>query len=188
MAETTTGSQVGWDLLKIGFGLVSGAAIPLVVEWLKRRFYGPRLEVLHGEGESFIPRSEEPGKTPGPFPARYLRVRVKNTGKMIAKNCRAYLVNIEEIDHGIPKETFYRDTLRLRWAYEEEGELHEGVDIHTYVFMYFDVMSTKYEDNKSVSLLQVAKLRHCFVNKLQFNKVYRFTRGVSSSCTFPEVG
>lgn len=185
MAETTTGSQIGWDLVKIGFGLVSGAAIPLVVEWLKQRLYGPRLEVMHGEGESFVPRSEEPGKTPGPHPSRYLRVRVKNTGRMIAKNCRAYLVNIEELVHGNPSRTFYRDTLRLRWAYEEQEELHEGVDIPPGVFIYFDIMSTKCEDNMSKTLLQVAKLRHHFVNKLEFNKVYRFTVLVAADATDP---
>jgi hypothetical protein len=177
--------QMKWDLIKIGFGIVSGAAIPLVVERLRRWFYGPRLEVVHAEDESFMPTTEVPGRSPGRFPAKYLRVRVKNTGGMVAKGCRAYLVKIEEIIHGKPSPTFYRDTLRLRWAYEEQGELHEGVDIPPGIFMYFDVFSIKLQEGQNVTMLQVAKLRDRFVNKLELNKIYRFTILVAAEATGP---
>lgn len=123
---------------------------------------------------------------PGLHPERWQRVRVKNTGKAIAKNCRAYLVNIEELMNGFPKETFYRDTLRLRWAYETEGDLHAGVDIPPGIFIYFDLMSTKMEDGKPLTFIQAAKVRQKFMNNLEFNKIYRFTVLVAADATEPK--
>jgi hypothetical protein len=186
MADTAT----GWDLVKIAFGFVfglaSGAMIPLAVEWLKRRLFGPRLEVIIKEGESFTPVSQEPGMTPGPFPSRYMRACVKNIGQTTAKNCRAYLIRVDEIAYGELKPTKYRDTLRLRWAYEDEEELHGGVDILPGVFLYFDIMSTKSENGRDLTMLQVAKVRGRFVDLLKFKTHYRFTILVAADATEPK--
>jgi hypothetical protein len=145
------------DFIQIGFGLVAGALSPLFVERAKRWLFGPRLEVVHGGDECYMPIAEVPGGMPGLYQAKYLRVRVKNTGSMVAKGCRAYLVKLEEIVNSEPQPTFYRDTLRLRWAYEQHGELHEGIDIPPGISAFFDVLSCKHENGKGIKIIHVSK-------------------------------
>jgi hypothetical protein len=178
--------QFKWDLIKIGIGFASGSVTPLLIEWAKRVLFRPRLDVNYEKNDSHTPISEESGNTPGPFPAKYLRVSVKNVGNMIAKGCRAYLVKIEEIVGSEAKPTFYHDTLRLRWEYEEDGSLHDGVDIPPGIFVYLDIISCKFENNMNNTFIQVAKVRNKFANKLEFGKLYRFTILVASEAAVPK--
>ena len=180
------------NFIQIGLGYVSGvlsgALAPLIAECAKRRFLGPRLEVMYKEEERYMPITEVPGRLPGRlYPAKYLRVRVENTGRRVAKGCKAYLVKLEEIVNSEPQPTFYQDTFRLRWAYEQQDELHEGIDIPPGIFIFFDVLSCKHQEDKDMTIIQVSKFSiKKFRNKIKFNKSYRFTILVASEETEPE--
>ena len=179
-------AQIGWDFLKIGVGFVAGSITPLLVEWAKRALFKPKLEVRHDNDDSYTPISERTGSTSELIQVKYLRVRVKNVGNMIAKGCRAYLVRIEEIVGSESRPTFFRDTLRLRWAYEEGGSLHDGVDIPPGIFVYFDVISCELIDSKSQIFIQFAQVREHFANKMQFDKTYRFAILIASEGADPK--
>ena len=68
-------------------GFVSAVLAPIVVEPLKYCVFGPKLKVEFIEGDrGFITDTKENGVTD----AHYVRVKVLNTGRQIAKQCRAY--------------------------------------------------------------------------------------------------
>jgi hypothetical protein len=121
------------------------------------------------------------------YDARYVRVAVRNKGLAVAKDCRAYLTDIEKRNAAGHYESvgYYRDSLRLRWAYEvQDPDAHAGVDIPQGLHVHFDVMATKDEhtvpdDVGGLRIIEVAYkgLRHDrgrLMNKLKFNAEYRF--------------
>ncbi len=157
----------------------------LVVEYVKRRLFRPILQPEHTKQPGFVVLTQVKGIMVEKYDAKYLRVGVRNRGRTTAKGCRAYLTEIERSEGArFVKADFYRDTLRLRWAYEaEEGDLHEGIDIPRGIIIHFDVLSTKTgatsagasEDHR---IIEVANRglrydRDRLMNKLEYGQRYR---------------
>lgn len=78
--------------------------------------------------------------------AYYIRVKVTNTNNIAAKECRAYLINIEKKD-GIGKfqPSIYCDSIPLAWSCQNIGEQYNGININKGVNQYFDVLATRHE-------------------------------------------
>jgi hypothetical protein len=179
MPATDAEFQMKWDMIKIGFGLVSGAAIPLVVEFVKRWLFSLRLKV----GQPFTKQVKAHGKDNKYVPSNYVKVPIEVTRRGTAKDVRAYLVKLEEFDGSRFREaSFFQDALRLRWAYEpQDEELHTGIDIPYSVQFQIDVMSVKDQGGpQPLRIIQCAN-RHLrfnpeggLVDQLQSDKKYRF--------------
>jgi hypothetical protein len=124
-------------------GFVSAVLAPIVVEPLKRRFFDPKLKVEFIEGDKgFITDTKEKGVTE----AHYVRVKVINTGRQIAKQCRAYLVNVEKWNTSTNKfePTIYCDSLQLAWsARANTEEAYSPLDMPRDINQFIDIVSTR---------------------------------------------
>jgi hypothetical protein len=169
----------------VAVGFVLGLTSAILIEWLKRFIWRPDLTVKFGKTPPLrLPAVSGVGNDD----AIYVRGAVQNRSwtRTIAKDCRAYLAEMEEWngDRFIPVD-FYADTLRLRWAYEgKENPPHEGVDVPTGVTLNFDLMSSRSIVREGQT--EVHRMVQVFakglrtdperlLNKLEANKRYRFT-------------
>jgi hypothetical protein len=77
---------------------ILGMASALLVEYLKARLFKPILRVVHdGKKAGFVVSTKVGGRRPGLHDARFLRVGVTNGARTLAKNCRPYLISIQEV-------------------------------------------------------------------------------------------
>jgi hypothetical protein len=177
------GQSSPWSTVLV---FISGMVSTLLVEYLKRRIFKPKLvPVRDSVGKAgFVITTKVPGRRLGLHDARYLRIGITNTATTIAKDCRVYMTEISELTDGQETPTPYNETLRLRWAYEgEEGEPHQGIDIPKDVTIYFDVYSSKREvgtannDMEEIRVFEFAsksaKSSLQFKDFLQYGKTYR---------------
>ncbi len=175
-------------------GAIAGGAAALIVDWLKRMAFVPRLiPQCEAKRKGFTPIARVPGRFTsegGPeVNARYVRVAVTNRSltRTSAKACKAYLTAIRVINAtGSFDETSFAESLRLRWAYEgPNGELHGGIEIPTGVTVYFDVFSSqeptpwneKVDGDERILEVAAKDARQApeFVNLLALNSAYRFS-------------
>jgi hypothetical protein len=124
-------------------GFISAVLAPIVVEPLKHCVFGPKLKVDFIEGDrGFITDTKENGVTD----AHYVRVKVLNTGRQIAKQCRAYLVNVEKWNKSTGKfePTIYCDSLQLAWsARANTEEAYRPLDMARDINQFIDIVSTR---------------------------------------------
>lgn len=124
-------------------GFISAILAPIVVEPLKHRVFGPKLKVEFKEGDAgFITDTKEGGGKN----SHYVRVRVLNTGRQIAKQCRAYLVDVEKwnISTGEFEPTIYCDSLQLAWsARTNTKEAYLPQDMPRDINQFIDIIYTR---------------------------------------------
>ncbi len=124
-------------------GFVSAVLAPIVVEPVKHWVFGPKLKVIFIEDDrGFITDTKEKGVTE----AHYVRVKVLNTGRQIAKQCRAYLVNVEKWNTSTDKfePTIYCDSLQLAWSARANiEEAFRPVDMPKDISQFVDIVSTR---------------------------------------------
>jgi hypothetical protein len=124
-------------------GFISAVLAPIVVEPVKHCVFGPKLKVEFIEGDrGFITDTKETGGTD----AHYVRVKVLNTGRQIAKQCRAYLVNVEKWNTSTGKfaPTIYCDSLQLAWsARANTEEAYRPLDLPRDINQFIDIVSTR---------------------------------------------
>jgi hypothetical protein len=90
----------------------------------------------------------------------YVRIRVTNTGRRIAKDCRAYLVGFKKLNGaGRTLATGYVDSIPLCWSYRSEDDPH-GIDIPSGPNIHCDVFSTD-ENTKGMMPSLVKAPRYC---------------------------
>jgi hypothetical protein len=86
-------------------------------------------------------------ETPVPMvtDAHYVRVKVLNTGRQIAKQCRAYLVNVEKWNESTGKfeSTIYCDSLPLAWSARGHEEAYRLLDVPRDINQFIDIISTR---------------------------------------------
>ena len=151
MSETTT--------LLIGgaIGFFSAILAPLVLEPVRHRLFGPKLLLQFIDDDRACkadtkenvkiqnPNVPE-GVTYAQTDAFYIRVLAVNTGRQIAKQCRAYLINVERFntDTNRFEQTIYSDSIRLAWsARGTHEEAYQPLDLPPNVKQYVDVVSTR---------------------------------------------
>jgi hypothetical protein len=108
MSEWLTG--VVGALSAIAGGLVTGA-YDSFRDWVMR----PKLVLdFDGEGRGFIPLSER--RVDGALiEEKWLRIKLTNDGRRVARECQVYLVNVEELHEGHRRTTSYTDARPLFW-------------------------------------------------------------------------
>ncbi|MCK4822519.1 hypothetical protein KA005_42535, partial [bacterium] len=76
--------------------------------------------------------------------AHYVRIRITNVGRQIAKQCRAYLVNVEKwVESNNDFEpTVYCDSLQLPWsARGSTEEAYRPIDLSRDIKQFVDIHS-----------------------------------------------
>ena len=124
-------------------GFISAVLAPIVVEPVRHYVFGPKLKVEFIDADKgFITDTKENGVTD----AHYVRVKVLNTGRQIAKQWCAYLVNVEKWNPstGEFEPTIYCDSLQLAWsARANTVEAYRPVDMPRHVPQFIDIVSTR---------------------------------------------
>jgi hypothetical protein len=132
-----------WSLLSLLIAWVLGLISGVLLEPLKHWILGPKLEVKFIEDDKgFITDTKDYGDRD----AHYVRVRVLNTGRQIARQCCAYLVKVEKWNesNGEFEPTIYRDSLQLAWsAKANTDENYRALDLPKDVPQFIDIVSTR---------------------------------------------
>jgi hypothetical protein len=108
MANDITIGLIGAGAAVTG-GLLTGA-YEHFRDWLAR----PQLTIDYVDDSSCNVTSsyEEEGKE---VTGIYVRARVRNVGKRIARKCRVFLIGIDEVQHGGTTKTAFHDSMPLCW-------------------------------------------------------------------------
>ena len=121
-----------------------GSIVTAILFWLYPRFDRwwdrPILKVETGTQDGFVslnPLFDLGGQQQGS--GCYVRVKVTNVGKHVARKCTGYLTAVEEWSGGAFQPTSYTDILRLVWSHNAECV---GMDLVTDTPHWLDVLST----------------------------------------------
>jgi len=120
-------------------GLIGGIISEPIRQWIFR----PRLSLEFRENQDFITKTIEGLITAPEAIACYVRVRVTNRKWRIAKNCRAYLVNVEVMNSsGRFEPTEYCDSIQLAWSARGD-EAYFAIDLPKGIPQFLDVISVR---------------------------------------------
>jgi len=127
-------------------GFLLGALIALLAEPIRHWLFRAEIKLWFGSTIDYRGPTTEHAGTTILGEAIYLRVRATNTSSTMAKRCRAYLVNIEELSArtGQFEQTIHSDTLVLFWSCKRtRDENLAPIDIPFGVNQYIDVLKTQ---------------------------------------------
>ena len=129
-------------------GTIGAVIAALTSEWWWAKLHGPRLRLSFSTGPDYqtntIITDSSTGKTVGT--ACYIRVKVKNSRKAVAKKCRAYLINIEKFDETENKfdSTLFCDSIRLKWScMGRDSDPVTPLDLPNGVNQFVDLIETR---------------------------------------------
>jgi hypothetical protein len=127
-------------------GGVIGFLSSVLSEPVRDYFFGPKIQVEFDPKKEGFVTSTCVESSSGVKNAKYIRILVTNEYKRIARQCRAYLVNLESWDPKLKKfvSTIYCDALQLPWSASRDG--HASIDIPKNVHRFVDLIST--QENK----------------------------------------
>ena len=176
--------------------LVGGAigfAGAIFAEPLRRWIYSPKLLLSFEDSTHYKTRTPEqatildPQRSPVPIhsthEAEYVRIKVVNTSRPLAKECRAYLVGIEKKQaDGRWGPTLYCDSIPLAWSCRED-RAYEPIDLPNGVAQFIDLVTVR-----SISpeyKLEIKPLPLRYVGFLRDKGTFRFTVQVSGENVKP---
>jgi hypothetical protein len=192
---TDPASATSWAAIAAALiGAVVGAVLAFIgtvaLEPVARRFLGPRLKLEGGNTDDLLVTLNP--STPRNFVVKYLRLKVKNVKLRIARDCRGYLVDVEEEQGKQFVKTDYKDVVRLLWAYEsvQEGEKsgaveHRGVDLLPEISHYLDVLSTNMINGPVILVRFASSKLKVYKQLLKIGRSYRLTIQVSADGAQP---
>ncbi|BCK87752.1 hypothetical protein MIZ01_1545 [Sideroxyarcus emersonii] len=170
-----------------------GFASAIFAEPLRRWIFSPKLILSFEDSLDYRTRTPETATFRDPeisavpihsnHEAEYVRIRVINDARPMAKECRAYLVGIEKKQtNGAFEPTIYCDSIPLAWSCREE-KAYESVDIPNGVAQFIDVVSVRsISDNYR---LEIKPLPHRYVGFLHDKGTFRLTVQVSGENVKP---
>ena len=174
-------------------GWVVGFFSAVLAEPVRNFLFGPRLRLEFRDGQEFNTPTPEDATfrqatwVTSHHEARYLRVKVTNERRAIAKHCRVFLTGIEKTDaDSIFRPTAYCDSIPLAWSCQNENERFEPLDIPNGVSQFADVISTRSLAGADQSFrpeINVTPLRYLELFKEQ--GTYRFSVLVSGENVKP---
>jgi hypothetical protein len=130
----------GWPTVVIGAvsGLVGGFLSGGAYQHLRDHITRPvlTLDYLDEVGANKVETRVQDGAG-GMSPVTYIRARLRNTGKRLAKNCKVYLTELSEVRGTEINPTDLRDDTPLSWP----GWSFEPRDIGAGVEFYVDIVS-----------------------------------------------
>jgi hypothetical protein len=127
---------------------LAGFFTAIFAEPIRRGLFKPNLKLDFNNNSDYVALTPERvtlNNNTIEAKAYYIRIKVTNTRRIAAKECKAYLVNIEKLDSdGHFKSTIYCDSISLAWSCQNMGEQHAGIDINKGVNQYADVITTRH--------------------------------------------
>ena len=143
-------------------------------EPIRRWIFSPLLRLSFEKNGNCV--SHTPVQNGGKeYEAYYIRLKVENKKRPLAKACRAYLIDVEKQDeNGIWKPTIYTDSLPLAWSCQERSEVRRALDLPYSVVQYVDIVATNnLHNNYSMQVTPLPFRYHSlFENE---PKTFRFT-------------
>ena len=194
--ESTILSDTTTLLIGGAIGFVSAIVAPLVLEPLRHRIFGPKLTLQFNDDRACKADTKEnveiknpnvpEGVTYAQTDAFYIRLLAENSGRQIAKQCRAYLINVERFNAETNKfeQTIYSDSIRLAWsARGTREEAYQPLDLPPNVKQYVDVVSTRKIDRNYKIEIHPGLLR--YQELFEEHGKFRFTIQVSGDNVKP---
>jgi hypothetical protein len=184
------------ELTTIIPALVGGAigfASAVFSEPLRRWLFSPKLTLSFENSSDYRARTPEQVTFRDPqcsavpihstHEAEYIRIKVVNSARPLAKECRAYLVAIEKQrpDGGF-ESTFYCDSIPLAWSCREDRAF-DPVDLPNGVAQFIDLVSVR--SISSDYKLEIRPLPLRYAGFLRDKGTFRFTVQVSGENAKP---
>lgn len=117
----------------------SGFLIAVLAEPLRHFLFKPKLELEFKKEQDFITKTP---MTSG-RDSYYIRVKVTNKKRNVARGCRAYLINIEKENNGRKfEQTSFCDSIPLAWSNQKLGEQYNGINLSKGVNQFVDIIAT----------------------------------------------
>ncbi len=149
----TANNAFAWTSTLSGFvSYLLGFFTAVFAEPFRQRLFRPVLRLSFDDSPDCIARTPIRGagyQSEG----FYFRVRVVNTKSRLARQCRAYLINVEKQNaEGKFERTVYADSIQLAWSCREQGKQRESIDLPNGVTQFVDVISTNSNASNTFSL------------------------------------
>lgn len=173
-------------------GGVLGFAAAVFADPIRQWMYRPVLRLSFDDEPGCRARTLEQAELDGgPRPvhsthyAEYVRIRLTNTKHAVARNCRAYLANVEKQDNeGVFRPTIYEDSIPLAWSCREE-DAYAGIDLPKGITQFVDVVSTR--EVSEYFKPEIQPIPYRYMDLFQERGVFRFTVQVSGENVHPEL-
>jgi hypothetical protein len=118
---------------------LGGFLTALFAEPLRLWLFRARVTLEFLNADHFVTSTSEQGG----HQAKYVRIKAVNHSGRLAKNCRAYLTNIERRGpSGAWEATEYCESMQLGWSARGDGA-HTALDLPKDVPCFIDVLSTR---------------------------------------------
>jgi hypothetical protein len=187
MSEPSTAlSSLNWipTLITVGsfiLGFLSAVFVDPFREWLFR----PKLQLSFDNDSRCVARTPERGNGQE-REAIYIRVRVENAKRRLAKQLKAYLVNVEiKNNNGEFEQSIYADSIQLAWSCRPLDARLDPIDLPKGIDQYADVIATNNYSNRYA--LQIFPLPYRYEQLFNNDpKILRFTIQVSGDGVNPE--
>ena len=187
---------MGAESVPILSALVGGAigfASAIFAEPLRRWIFSPKLVLSFEDSTDYRARTPETAEYRDPavsavpiysnHEAEYVRIKVVNDARPLAKACCAYLVGIErQQNDGAFAPTFYCDSIPLAWSCRDDKG-YEPLDLPNGVAQFIDLISVR-----SISeeyRLEIKPLPQRYIGFQRDKGTYRFTVQVSGENVRP---
>lgn len=181
------------SLVPILVGGAIGFASALFAEPLRRWIFSPKLVLSFEDSTDYKARTPEsatfldPQRSAVPIhsnhEAEYVRIKVVNDSRPLAKECRAYLVGIEKKQaDGTFAPTLYCDSIPLAWSCRED-KAYEPIDLPNGVAQFIDLVSVRSISDEYK--LEIKPLPQRYGGFLRDKGTFRFTVQVSGENVKP---
>lgn len=127
--------QLITPILSFALGFISAVFAEPLRQWLFR----PRLKLTFTGREDCVTATR---MTDGSG-ARYVRIRVVNVRRRVAKSCKGFLIKIEKLSaSGQFHDTHYVDSIQLAWSCQGRDDARKPLDLVHGISQYLDVVAT----------------------------------------------
>ncbi len=182
-------SDVAHSMLAWMVGFLSA----IFAEPIRYAIFRPKLNLEFGNGPEFKTRTPEQASyvdvvnVQSNHEAEYIRIKVVNSTRRIAKSCHAYLVAIEKEDErGYFRPTLYCDSIALAWSCRSSEQRFDSVDLPFGVAQFVDVVSTRNQKNvTSVFKPEIQIIPMRYINLFSEQGTFRFRVQISGENVKP---
>lgn len=144
MSEKLTLFSLISSILKLIIPFLAGFLTAIFAEPIRQLIFRPELKLDFGDSQDYLSLTPEELADRRRIRAYYIRIKVTNEKRIVAKDCKAYLVNIEKSDQFANfKPTVYCDSIPLAWSCQNKGEQYRGIDINKGFNQFLDIVTTR---------------------------------------------
>lgn len=170
-------TAIGWAV-----SFILGSVTAVFAEPIRQRFFRPILKLSFSNAEDCVART---GTVAG-HNAVYVRAKVVNQKRTLARRCRAFLVNVEQLNtRNVFEPTIYADSIQLAWSCREQGTQRDAIDLPHGVSQYVDVVATDQQLQNFLPQISPLPIRYKDLFDVTL-KTLRFTVQVSGDGVDPE--